>query len=107
MARPQDPKVKEAIAAALLAGCRNGNLVAPHDGARLSSAWDTALFAAFDAAHPPGKFESWLRQSLPRIAACVHAARLEITRPNRTDAIELLAVSIFEMNWRIRQSQED
>ena len=107
MARPQDPKVKEAIVAALLAGCRNGNLAAPHDGAGLFSVWNTALFAAFDAARPPGKFESRLRKSLPKIAACVHAARLEITRPNHTDAIELSAVSIFEMNWRTRQSQED
>ena len=80
--------MKEAIAAALLAGCRDGDLVAPQDGAGLSNAWDTALFAAFDAARPPGRFESWARKSLPKIAAYFHVARLEITSPKRTDAVD-------------------
>ena len=106
MARPQDPKVKEAIAAALLAGCRDGDLVAPQDGAGLSNAWNTALFAAFDAARPPGRFESWARKSLPKIAAYFHVARLEITSPKRTDVIELSAVAIFESQMRL-QTQED
>ena len=98
--------MKEAIAAALLAGCRDGDLVAPQDGAGLSSAWDTALFAAFDAAHPPGGFESWARKSLPKIAAYLHVARLEITSPKRTDVIELSAVTIFQ-SQRWLQTQAD
>jgi len=106
MARPQDPKVKEAIAAALVAGCRNGD-AASQDGAGLHSAWDAALLAAFDAARPPGRFESWVRKSLPRVAACLQVARLEITSPQRTDAIELSAVAIFEMRGRIPHTQGD
>jgi|SRR5271156_2013568 hypothetical protein len=107
MARPQDPKVKEAIAAALLAGYRDGDVAARQDGAGLSCAWDTALFAAFDAARPPGRFESWARKSLPKIAACFQVARLETTSPKRTDAIELSAVAIFEMHRRRLQTQKD
>jgi hypothetical protein len=106
MARPQDPKVKEAIAAALLVSCRDGDLGAPHDGRGLSNAWDTALFAAFDAARPPGRFESWARMTLPKIAAYFHVARLEITSPKRMDVIELSAVAIYESRWRL-QTQDD
>jgi hypothetical protein len=99
--------VKEAIAAALLAGCRDGNLSVPREGAGLSNAWDTALFAAFDAARPPGRFESWARTSLPKIAACLRVARLETTSPKRTDAIELSAVAIFETHWCRLRTQEN
>jgi hypothetical protein len=97
MARPQDPKVKEAIAAALLAACRSGDLAIPEGDAALSDAWDNALSAAFDAARPPGRFESWARESLPKVAGCIHVAKIETTSPKRTDAIELSAVAIFEM----------
>ena len=107
MARPQDPRVKEAIAAAMLARCRDGDLAAHPDGQGLSGAWETALFAAFDAARPHGRFESWARKSLPKIADCFRVARLETTSPTRTDAIELSAVAIFEMHWRKLQIQED
>jgi hypothetical protein len=107
MARPQDPQVKEAIAAALAAVCRNGDVTAPHEGSVLSNAWDTALFAAFDAARPPGRFESWARKSLPKIAACFRVVRLETTSPKHTDAIELSAVAIFETHWRRMHTQED
>ena len=85
MARPQDPKVREAIIAALLSGCRNGNLAVPEKGANLSKAWDRAFMAAFDAACPPGRFESWARKSFPKIAACFHVVRLETTSPKRSD----------------------
>lgn len=96
MARPQDPKVKEAILAALRAGCLDSNLAVHEAGARLSDAWDNALFTAFDAARPPGKFESWARKSFPKVAACIHLAKLETTSPKRSDAIHLSAVDIFE-----------
>jgi len=94
--RPQDPKVKEAIIAALLSGCRNGHLAVPEKGANLSEAWDRAFIAAFDAACPPGKFESWARKSHPKIAACFHVAKLETTSPKRSDAIQLSAAVILE-----------
>jgi hypothetical protein len=103
MARPQDPNVKQAIAAALLAGSRDSDLATPQDGASLVSAWNAALFAAFDAARPPGRFESWARKSLPKVAAHFHVARLETTSPKHTDAIELSAVAIFaqELNLTV------
>ena len=89
--------VKNAILAALRAGCLDGNLAGSEAGARLSDAWDKALFTAFDAARPPGKFESWARKSLPKFAACFHVAKLETTSPKRSDAIHLSAVAIFEV----------
>lgn len=106
MARPQDPKVKEAIAAALLTGCRDGNLAVPQQGAVLSNAWDTALFAEFDAACPPGRFESWIRKSFPKIATCFYVARLETTSPKHMDAIELSAATNFARYWQGLQTQD-
>jgi len=83
--------VKEAIVAAL-AAARHDN-----EGAEcLSAAWNRAVFAAFDAARPPGKFESWARRSLPRLAACIQVARLEATSPRWSDSIHLSAVALFE-----------
>jgi len=106
VSRPQDPKVKEAVLAALVAGCQDANLVVPEEGARLSGAWDNAFLAAFDEARPPGKFESWARQSFPRIAACLHVAKLETTNPKRSDAILLSAVAIFDTQRREMRAQE-
>lgn len=102
MARPQDPRVKEAIIAALLSGCRNGNLAVPEKGPNLSKAWELAFLTAFDAARPAGKFESWTRKSLPKIAAYFHVAKLETTSPKRSDAIQLSAAVIFEtQRWEL------
>ena len=106
MARPQDPKVKGAIIAALLSGCRNDNLSVPEKSANLSKAWDRAFLTAFDAARPPGKFESWARKSLPKIAACFHVAKLETTSPKRSDAIQLSAAVIFETQRRELHARE-
>jgi hypothetical protein len=104
--RPQDPKVKEALIAALLSGCRNGNLAVAEKGANLSKAWDRAFLTAFDAARPPGKFESWARKSLPKMAACFHVAKLETTSPKRSDAILLAAAVIFETNrWELHTQE--
>jgi len=98
--RPENPKVKEAIRAALLAACSHGNIATREEGSRLSDAWNSAFFSAFDAARPPGKFESWARKSVPRFAACFHLVKLETTSPERGDAIRLSAVAIFESQWR-------
>jgi len=98
--------VREAILAALRAGCLESNLAVHEAGARLSDVWDSALSSAFDAAWPPGKFESWARKSFPRVAACLHMARLEMTSPKRCDAIHLSAVAIFEMQWQELHAQE-
>ena len=107
MARPQDPKVKEAIIAALLSGCRNGNLGVPERPVNLSKAWDRALLIAFDAARPPGKFESWARKYLPKIAACLHVAKLETTSPKHSDAIQLSAAVIFEtQRWELHAQEQ-
>ena len=100
MARPENPNVKEAVRAALVAACAHGNIAAREEGSRLSDAWDNAFFAAFDAARPPGKLESWARKSLPRLAACFHVVKLETTSPERGDAIRLSAVAIFESQRR-------
>ncbi len=62
----------------------------------MSKAWDRAFMAAFDAACPPGRFESWARKSFPKIAACFHVVRLETTSPKRSDAIQLSAAVILE-----------
>jgi hypothetical protein len=98
--------VKEAILAALRAGCVDSNLAVHEAGAWLSDAWDNALFTAFDAARPPGKFESWARESFPKFAACFRVAKLETTSPNRSDAIHLSAVAIFETQRRGSPAQE-
>jgi len=94
--RPENPKVKEAIFAALAAACCQGSVVAHEEGTRLCDAWDKALFTAFDAFRPPGKLESWARKSLPRLAAWFREAKLEMTSPARCDVIRLSAVAIFE-----------
>jgi hypothetical protein len=106
VARPENPKVKEAIVAALAAACSHGHVLPSEEGARLSDAWDNALFTAFDAARPPGKFESWARKSLPKLAAGFHVAKLEMTSPDRCDVIRLWAVAIFESRRRELQAQE-
>ena len=106
MARPEDPKVKEAVVAALVAARSHGNVRAAEEGARLSDAWSDALFTAFDAARPPGRFESWARKSLPKIAACLRVAKLELTSPDRCDAIRLSAVAILESQRRELHAHE-
>lgn len=88
--------MKQAIVAALLAARRHGDGFAPEGAVRLCDAWENALFAAFDAARPPGRLEFWARGSLPRMAAYFRVARLETTSPRRSDAIHLSAVAIFE-----------
>ena len=97
--------MREAIVAALVAACSHGDLIAAQPGGRLSKAWDTAWFTAFDAACPPGKFESWARKSLPTIAAFLRTAKLETTSPERSDAIRLSAVAIFESLRREPQAE--
>jgi hypothetical protein len=97
--------VKEAIVAALVAARSHGNVITPEEAARLSDAWDDALFTAFDAARPPGKFESWARKSLPRFATYFLVAKLEATSPERSDAIHLSAVAIFESQRRELHAQ--
>ena len=89
--------MKEAIIAALVAAHPDRSCTRAEEGARLSAAWDAAFSTAFDAARPPGKFESWARISLPKLAACLHMAKLELTSPKRCDAICLSAVAIFEL----------
>jgi len=91
--------------AAFVAARTLGRTTTPVEDANLSEAWDHALYAAFDAARPPGKFESWARMSFPKIAACLQAARLETTSPERSDAIHLSAVAIFESRWRELHAQ--
>jgi len=97
--------VKEAIVTAFVAARSHGQAMAPAAGASISDAWDHALSTAFDAARPPGKLESWVRMSFPKIAACFRAARLETTHPERSDEIHLSAVAIFESQWCGRQAQ--
>ncbi len=88
--------MKEAIIAALAAARSHGSVMAHEEGAWLCDAWDKALICAFDAARPPGKFESWARKSLPKLAVCLQLAKLEMTSPDRCDVIRLSAVAIFE-----------
>ncbi len=99
MTRPEDPAVKAAIAAALAAHAGGGGL-GPDGCERLSTAWNNAFLAAFDAARPPGRFECWARKSLPRVAICLRLAKLETTSPKRSDAIRISAVAIFESQQR-------
>jgi hypothetical protein len=106
VARPENPKVKEAIVAALVAARSQGDVISPEEATRLWEAWDNALFAAFDAARPPGKFESWARKSLPRIAAYFHVVRLEAASPRRSDAIHLSAVAIFQLQQSELRTQK-
>ncbi len=97
--------MREAVVAALVAACSHGDLVADQPGGRLSKAWDAAWFAAFDVARPPGRFELWARKSRPTIAAFLHTAKLETTSPERSDAIRLAAVAIFESLRREPQAE--
>ena len=98
--------MKEAIVAAFVAARALGRTMGPGEGANLSDAWDYALCTAFDAARPPGKVESWARMSFPKIAACLQAARLETTSPERSDEVRLSAVAIFESQWRELHAQQ-
>jgi len=98
--------VREAIVAAFVLARAHGHALAPAEDSNLSEAWDYALFTAFDAARPPGKFESWTRKSFPKIAACFRAARLETTSPERSDEVRLSAVAIFESQWRELHAQQ-
>jgi hypothetical protein len=106
VARPENPKVKEAIVTALVTARSHGNALAPEEGASLCDAWNYALFTAFDTARPPGKFESWARKALPKIAACLHMAKLEMTSPEQSDAIRLSAVALFESQQCALHAQE-
>jgi len=99
VARPESPAVKEAIAAALAARSL-GDSHDPQLCEKLSIAWNSAFLAAFDVARPPGRLECWARKSLPRVATCIHLAKLETTSPTRSDEIRMSAVVIFESQQR-------
>jgi acyl-CoA reductase-like NAD-dependent aldehyde dehydrogenase len=103
VSRPENPKVRAAIIAALSAAHPGCDPAGAEEAAKLSMAWEAAFSKAFDAARPPGRFESWARRSLPRFAACLHRAKLETTSPKRCDAICLSAAAMLEVQQGLHE----
>ena len=99
--------MKEAIRAALVAARHHNDALARGGAESLCAAWNRALFTAFDAARPPGSFESWVRRSFPSLAAWIRVARLEATSPGQSDSIHLSAVTLFESEHLFATARED